>query len=135
MNDNIIRYDCIAKTENGNELLYFVLDTYPSVRFRYSNIEFGIPDEANIVPIRFDLEIDDVQVSDDFNDQIKGLLIHLLQMANSEIEDIVASPNLRLDNGNLRLYNAVEQNRTRQEGTRRNKTRRKETGQVKLDNG
>lgn len=89
-------YECVEK--DGVKKTYFLLDSFPSAKFCYENIRIGEPDEENMVPVMFDLDfldipgIDDVQNGDDLEDQIKELLVHLLQSANNRIVSVINSP-------------------------------------------
>jgi hypothetical protein len=96
----VINFNYQNEMIDSKEVIYFNLETFPSVKFRYDNIRFGTPDEDNMVPIMFDLDvahlkdIDEAQLGEDFNNQVKELLTYLLQAANNRAMDVINAPDV-----------------------------------------
>lgn len=131
---SVIRFNFHNETKDGHDIIFFFLDTYPTVKFRYENVRFGTPDEDNMVPVMFDLdvahlkEIDEVQLDEDFNDQVKGLLVHLLQQANNRAADIINEPEIK----SLTTHDSPAiMHLTEQDGTEQEETEQEETKQDK----
>jgi len=67
----VIGFNFHTEMKDGKEVIFFFLDTYPTVKFRYENVRFGSPDEDNLMPVMFDLdvahlkEIDEVQLDEE----------------------------------------------------------------------
>lgn len=130
----VIGFNFHTEMKDGKEVIFFFLDTYPTVKFRYENVRFGSPDEDNLMPVMFDLdvahlkEIDEVQLDEDFNDQVKGLLVHLLQKANNRAADIINEPEIK----SLTTHDSPAiMHLTEQDGTEQEETEQEETKQDK----
>ena len=99
MNDDIIHYNYVIETVNNSDTLYFFLETFPTVKFRYTNLKLGEPDKDNMITASFNLEyanpkdIEQMSLDDNFYDQTTGLLVHLVEGANNKIKGIISSSN------------------------------------------
>lgn len=99
----VILFNFERVINDGVEKIYFHLDNYPTIRFSYENVRFGTPDEDQLVPVMFDLDfakiagLEEVIVDENFEDQVKGLLVYLLQEANNKALEVINSPSTKSD--------------------------------------
>lgn len=127
----VIGFNFHNETKDGHEIIFFFFDTHPTVKFRYENVRFGTPDEDNMVPVMFDLdishlkEVDELQLGEDFYDQVKGLLVHLLQQADNRAADIINEPEIKslTTHDSPAIMPLTGQDETGQKDTRQEETR------------
>lgn len=139
----LINFNYDREMKDGEEVIFFRLDTYPTVKFRYDNIRFGTPDEDIMVPVMYDLDIahlkenDEVQLGDDFSNQVQGLLAHLIESAYNRAANIINDQEIEglTTQDSPAIMPLTEQDETRRNKTKQNKTKRNKQKQDGMGNG
>lgn len=88
-----VQFDYEYEEKDDTEIVSFRLNDYPTIKFYYNNIRLGDVDDNGMVPLMFDLDIqhldgiEQVEMCDDLEDKIKGLLMYLIQTANKTVKE------------------------------------------------
>lgn len=108
MKSQLVNFDYHVDGDGPNQKVWFSFETFPMIKFAFSDVTIGDSNDDGTTQIRYTLETsiisedvteDDILSNRDFNEQVRGLLSHLLEsMVKASKESSLLKPKEPIDN-------------------------------------